>query len=272
MDELKDFLEKNADKDLISSTCLEEARTLFSLSHAEVERRALQSSLLPARYQRNRNSISVKQQLKLFSSRVAVVGCGGLGGYIIEELARLGVGNLVIIDPDVFEEHNMNRQLFSSPKSLGLAKVAVAARRIGEVNPAVSVESVKTRLSGVNGTELFAGVDVVVDATDNITARLEMATICRGLSIPLVHGAIAGWYGHVCTIFPEDMTLEKIYHNWQDGSGIEQDLGNPSFTPALVASIEVAETCKILLNQKGLLKNRKLTIDLLDMEIEHIYL
>src|SRR6185369_3162533 len=109
-----------------------------------VEEVALDRGILPARYQRNRKAISVQDQLTLFRSRVAVIGCGGLGGYVVEELARLGVGTIVVIDPDVFEEHNLNRQLFSSPANLDTAKVEAAAKRIGEVNPAVNLVPIQT--------------------------------------------------------------------------------------------------------------------------------
>ena len=83
-------------------------------------------------------------QLRLFRSRVAVIGCGGLGGYLIEQLARLGVGTLVLVDPDVFEEHNLNRQLLSSPAHLGIPKVDVARERVAAINPAVTVEPHRT--------------------------------------------------------------------------------------------------------------------------------
>jgi molybdopterin/thiamine biosynthesis adenylyltransferase len=119
---------------------------------------------------------------------------------------------------------------------------------------------------------MIQGADVVVDAVDNIPTRLELAKLCSELGKPLVHGAIAGWYGHVTTIFPGESTLEKIYHHWQAGAGIESDLGNPSFTPAVVASLEVAEVCKILLGEGTLLRNRMLSINLLEMEVEEILL
>lgn len=270
MSAVSDFLENSATDGRLSIACQDEAMLRFSLSHAEIERQSLQAALLPVRYQRNNSTISVAQQLKLFSSRVAVVGCGGLGGYIIEELARLGVGEITVIDDDVFEEHNLNRQLFAHPQVLGQAKPTVAAQRISEINPAVTVKPITQRFTGTLNSELLAGVDVVADAVDNVSTRLELAQTCRELNIPLVHGAIAGWYGHICTVFPEDRSLEKIYRNWQGGAGIEQELGNPAFTPAVIASLEVAEICKILLGKPGLLRNRKLTIDLLAMEIEEV--
>jgi molybdopterin/thiamine biosynthesis adenylyltransferase len=206
--------------------------------------------------------------LTLFRSRVAVIGCGGLGGYVVEELSRMGVGNIVVIDPDVFEEHNLNRQLFSSTENLGTAKVEAASRRIREINPAVTMVPVQAAFSAMNGEELLAGCQLAVDALDTISTRLELAEVCASLRIPLVHGAIAGWFGHVATQFPGDDTLQTIYGTWKTGKGVEQTLGNPSFTPAVIASLEVAEVCKLLTGQGTPLRGRQLMIDLFSMEME----
>jgi molybdopterin/thiamine biosynthesis adenylyltransferase len=212
--------------------------------------------------------ISIPKQLKLFRSKAAVVGCGGLGGYILEELARLGVGHITAIDPDVFEEHNLNRQLLSSVENLGRAKVEAAEARVRQINPAVRLLPLKAAFGRENAEELFGGMDVVIDAVDSIPVRLELAEVCSRLNIPLVHGAIAGWYGHVTTVFPGEDGVEKIYRHFKGGKGVEQKLGNPSFTPAVVASLEATEACKVLLGEGTLLRNRKLSINLLDMEIE----
>jgi len=225
---------------------------------------------LPARYQRNRRTISTPQQLGLFRSRVTVIGCGGLGGYVLEELARLGVGTIVAVDPDVFEEHNLNRQLLATPATLGLPKVVAATARIAEINPAVTVFPYRLAYDHTNGEELLLGSNVAVDALDSIQTRLALAESCADLGIPLVHGAIGGWYGQVTTQFPGDDTLQQIYRHWVDGKGVEQHLGNPAFTPAVVASLQVAEVCKVLLGEGEPLRRRKLIINLLDMEFEEI--
>ena len=141
-------------------------------------------------------------QLRLFRSQVGgVIGCGGLGGYLIGQLARLGVGTLVLVDPDVFEEHNLNRQLLSSPAHLGSAKVDVARERVAAINP-VTVEPHRTAFSRDNGRELLSGCSAVVDRLDNVLVRRDLAAVCRDLGVPLVHGAIAGWYGQVAVQLP----------------------------------------------------------------------
>jgi molybdopterin/thiamine biosynthesis adenylyltransferase len=270
MDTLPIFVRDHADGGLLSLNRQVEAAECFGVSMAQVEGVSLERGILPARYQRNRKALSVLDQLTLFRSSVAVVGCGGLGGYVIEELARLGVGRIIAIDPDVFEEHNLNRQLLSSPDNLGKAKVEAASRRIGEINPAVTLVPIRSALSRENGAGLLGGCRVAVDCLDTIKVRLELAEVCSGLGIPLVHGAIAGWYGHVATQFPGDDTLQAIYGSWKTGKGVEESLGNPSFTPALVASLEVAEVCKLLVGQGTTLRGRQLMIDLFSMEMHII--
>lgn len=265
MDDLDAYIRSRAEGDLFHWDSQVDAAERFGTTLARVEEAALALGLLPARYQRNRQAISVNDQLKLFRSTVAVIGCGGLGGYVIEELARLGVGTIIAIDPDVFEEHNLNRQLLSSPGTLGRAKVEAAAARVAEINPAVTLLPREEAYAPENGMELLRGAQVIVDALDSIQTRLALAKTCTELGVPMVHGAIGGWYGQVATQFPGDDTVQKLYRRWVEGKGVEQKLGNPSFTPALVASIEVAEVCKILLGVGEPLHNRKLSVNLLEI-------
>jgi len=267
---LQAFLNGNAAGHLVSWTQQQAAAEKFRLTIAEVEAVILQAGLLPARYQRNQQMISTAQQLRLFQSTVAVVGCGGLGGYILEELARLGVGRIVAIDPDVFEEHNLNRQLLSTVELLGTAKVDAAVERLAAINPAVTVKPICAAFDSENGQEMLTAVDLVIEAVDNIPARIDLAEICRQLNIPLVHGAIAGWFGQVVTVEPGDETVQKLYGHWTGGKGVEAKLGNPSFTPAVAASLQVAEACKLLLGQGSLLRKKMLSINLLNMQFEEI--
>ncbi len=270
MGPLQNFLRDSADGQLLPWNRQVAAAERFGVTLARVEEAALEQGILPARYQRNRNAMTVGDQLTLFRSSVAVIGCGGLGGYVVEELARLGVGRIVVIDPDVFEEHNLNRQLFSTPANLETAKVEAALKRIGEINPAVTLVPIQAAFSPENGADLLRGCQVAVDALDSIKVRLELADVCTSMNIPFVHGAIAGWFGHVATQFPGDDTLQTIYRSWESGKGVEQTLGNPSFTPAVIASLEVAEACKLLLGQGTPLRGRQLIIDLFSMEMQII--
>lgn len=246
------------------------AADTFNTSVAAVEGLTLKQGILPARYQRNRNLLSCEDQYRLFASHVVVIGCGGLGGHVIEGLARLGVGHLTIIDPDIFEEHNLNRQTFCTINNLGRSKAEVTAERVAELNPAVTISSHVLAFSSNNGNMLLSGADIVVDALDSIIVRLELSATCRELRVPLVHGAIGGWSGQVTSQLPGDNSLETLYFGKENHAGVEKEMGNPSFTPALVAALQVTETTKILLNIGDPLSRRLLTIDLFDMEFVEI--
>lgn len=272
MNELLGFLREGAQGDLLPWTVHQAAAETFQQTPAQVEALALAEGLLPARYQRNRQIISVQDQARLFASTVAVLGCGGLGGYILEELVRLGVGTIVAVDPDVFEEHNLNRQVLSTTKTLGTAKVDAAVERLAQINPSVTVRALRQAIGSDNGEEILTGCDLAVDALDSISARLDVSRVCSRMKIPLVHGAIAGWYGHVVTQLPGEDTLERIYAAKDKDKGIETGLGNPSFTPAVVASLQVAEACKYLLKRGQSLSGTMLFVNLLDMEVEKISL
>jgi molybdopterin-synthase adenylyltransferase len=270
MKKLDEFLKANVQGDLLPWKVHAQAMQEFSLSCGEVEEAALTLNILPARYQRNRKTITTPHQLKLFQSKVAVIGCGGLGGYIIEELARLGVGTIKAIDPDVFEEHNLNRQILCTFADLGKPKARVAQKRVKAVNPAIKIIPVVKPFSQENGIELLKGMDVIVDALDSVPTRIELAERCEKLKIPLVHGTIGGWYGQITTQLPGDGTVQMIYRNCKEAKGVERMLGNPAFTPAVVASLEVAEVCKLLLGLGTPLQKRMLFINMLDMEIDQI--
>lgn len=212
------------------------------------------------RYIKNMNMLSKEENSNLRNFKVCVIGCGGLGGFIIEMLGRLGIGLITAIDGDVFDETNLNRQLLSTCENLGKSKALIAKERMSLVNPEVKIHPVTERITENNGLELLEGHDVIVDAVDNIQTRFLIKNLATRLGIPMVHGAIAGWYGQVSTIFPEDSTLEKIYPRKHD-HGVEEELGNPSFTPALVASIQVSEILKVLIGRGDLLRNKILHID-----------
>ena len=131
------------------------------------------------RYARNIPALTEEECALLRQKRVLVVGCGGLGGHIIDQLARIGVGFLRVVDGDVFESSNLNRQLLSEAALLGVSKAKAAAGHIARVNPDVMVEAVWEFLTESNAAALLAGCDVVMDALDNIQSRKILAAACE---------------------------------------------------------------------------------------------
>lgn len=219
------------------------------------------------RYERNMNMLSPEENEKLKEFKVCVIGCGGLGGYVIEFLGRLGIGRITAVDGDAFEISNLNRQLLSTETVMGKSKAFTARERMAAVNSEIQVYPIDEFVTEENCDSIIKGHDLVIDALDNMPARKLLSQCCENQGIPMIHGAIAGWYGQVSTILPGDKTLEKIYPD-DATKGAEVELGNPSFTPALVAAIQVAEAVKVLLNKKEILSKKLLAIDLLTQDYE----
>jgi molybdopterin/thiamine biosynthesis adenylyltransferase len=267
MEAISDFLKERARGDLVPWEIQKDAAARFNATVRQIEEAILSLDLLPARYARNRTTIDIVRQKILFNSTVAVVGCGGLGGYIIEELSRLGVGTLRVIDSDVFEEHNLNRQSLCTFSSLGTAKVDAARDRVRAINPACEVVTLEARLDANNAPALLGEASAAVDALDNIPSRLDLADACIGRKIPLVHGAVGGWYGTVLTQGRAENTVRRLYGDVTRATGIEESLGTPSFTPPVIASMEAAEVCKLLTADGSTLESRMIFIDLFEMSI-----
>lgn len=234
----------------------------FGTSVREVEMAALTARILPARYVRNLGTVGWDGQLRLLQATVAVVGCGGLGGWIIEGLARMGVGHLILVDCDNFEENNLNRQLLCTEETLGRNKALVARERVAQVNGAVQVTAHPVRATAENLPALLAGAEVAVDALDTIPLRLTLQDVVAALGIPLVHGAIAGYVGQATTVFPGDAGLRAIYGvGAVPERGVEAQWGNPAATPMMVAAWQVQEVIKILTGRGEPLRGRLLYLD-----------
>jgi molybdopterin/thiamine biosynthesis adenylyltransferase len=215
---------------------------------------------------RNRDSISLQDQLKLAESEVAVVGAGGLGGTVIQLLGRIGIGAMTVVDCDVFDETNLNRQVFCTREWVGRPKALAVQAQMGAMNPAVVVHAHHVRLDSDNGPEILAGCRVIVDALDNVKDRLALEALAKSLGVPFVHGALAGFEGQLMTVFPEDQGLKQIYGRGDESAASanrpEFLLGVPSITPSLVATLEAMEVLKILLNRGTTFRNKMVYIDL----------
>lgn len=233
---------------------------------ADVYEEAMELGLCPLRYARNRESVTLAEQIRLLRSQVCVVGAGGLGGQVVLILARVGVGHLVVIDHDRFDETNLNRQALSRTPGIGSLKAEEAAREVAAVNPAVKVIPHVTRLSRENAEGLLAGCQVAVDALDNIPDRFLLEDAARRLRIPLVHAALAGFEGQLMTIFPEDGGMASLYGDppplENRSSSAEAVMGVPAPTPAVLAALQCMEVLKILLGRGRPLRNAMLHVDL----------
>lgn len=227
---------------------------------------AMKLGICPYRYIRNRESISIQDQIRLAESRIAVIGSGGLGGHVILLLARLGIGHLKIIDGDVFDETNLNRQPLCNTENINKPKPKVAADVVNLINPSVEVSIITDKVNVANADNILSEVDVIVDALDNMDDRLMVEKVAKKNGIPFVYGAVSGFEGQVTTIFPEDKGLTFLYGKngcqVNDKYSPETILGVPVLAPAMIASMQAMEVVKILLNRSGVFRNTLVHIDL----------
>lgn len=219
------------------------------------------------RYERNIPALSDQECRLLRSKRVAVIGCGGIGGYLIELLSRIGVGYIRTVDGDVFEESNFNRQLLSEQPLMGRSKAKAAEARVQRINPRIEVEPVTAYLDKNNAKEIVSGCDLVLDGLDNIPARRVLAAACAEAEVPYIHGAISGWVTQVAISMPGDGLIDVLY---PEGVSF-RDRSVLSFAPSLCASVQAALCVKMLIGrpvETGVLYY----FDLLNQEFETIKL
>lgn len=241
-----------------------------SRSLKEIEIAALENGIIPERYCRNQNSLSSREQIRLLRSHVAVIGQGGLGGTVTEILARIGVGRLTLVDADIFEESNLNRQLLSTVDDLGCSKAEAGKKRVERINPAVEVTAITTFLTRHNGEEILSGSQLAVDCLDSIPSRFDLEHACQALRIPLVSAAIGGTAGQATVVFPGDGGLRRIYGDPENAGqkGVETRLGTLPYTATLMAAIECAEVVEILCRKSSSLQNSILMADIEDKSME----
>lgn len=200
---------------------------------------------MEARYERNTPALAPEECALLRQKRLVVVGCGGLGGHLIDQLTRLGVGFLRVVDGDAFEPSNLNRQLLSQVPTLGRSKAKTAAQHIHRVNPEVEAEAVEAFLTEDNALSMLRDCDAVLDALDNIASRRTLARACAQAGIPYVYGAVSGWVAQAAISLPGDRLIETLY---PENAAITSKTVL-SFTPALCASLQVSLCTKLLVGR-----------------------
>lgn len=220
---------------------------------------------MQARFIRNIPALTEAEQAVLAGKTVAVIGCGGLGGHLIELLTRVGIGSIRAVDGDVFEESNLNRQLLATMDTLGRSKAETAAARAAAIDPSLQVRPFSVFLDETNARELIAGCDVVLDALDGIEARRVLARACTESGIPMVYGAISGWVAQAGISMPGDGLMDALFP-----AGVEvRDRSVLSFTPALCAAMQTS-LCIKLLTGRPVETGTVFHFDLLDQEFEAI--
>jgi molybdopterin-synthase adenylyltransferase len=208
---------------------------------------ALEAGIVPLRYLKNLSAIDLPEQARICRSSVLICGCGGLGGVLINLLARLGVGVLRVVDGDAFSPSNLNRQWLCDIPHLSQPKALVAEQQVRAVNPLIEAEAFVELLDENNAEKMLQGMDLVLDALDNLPGRFLLAEVARHLRIPFIHGAATGWWGQVSTFVPDSpVTLTAIYGVRRSRDPAEIAMGVLGPAPSLIASLQAFEAIRLL--------------------------
>ncbi len=240
----------------------------FGLPPRHVEIAALGACVCPLRYARNLRAFSLAEQARLLSSRAALIGLGGLGGGLLENLARSGVGIVRGADGDIFEESNLNRQLLSCQDSLGSPKAVAAAARAAAVNSSVEFTAHAGFLDEAGMFELLDGADVAVDALGGLADRPALASAARSRGVPLVTGAVAGYTAIIATVRPGDPSPLELFGG--SGPSAEEVLGCPSPSVMAAAALMAAEAVRLLAGRQPALAGKALIADFETMRFDTV--
>ena len=207
-------------------------------------------------------------QLKLKQSKVLVIGAGGLGCPVLQYLTAAGVGTIGIIDDDIIDQSNLQRQILYTIDDIGLSKAETSAKRLSRLNPFVNFKVYKEKLTNKNAISLFEKYDVIVDGSDNFSTRYltnDAAVITKKI---LVYGAIFKFEGQVSVFnYQESATYRCLYPTppKPDESPNCSEIGVLGVLPGIIGSLQANETIKIICGIGEVLANKLLMYDTLTM-------
>ncbi|MFX0123914.1 MAG: ThiF family adenylyltransferase [Candidatus Hodarchaeota archaeon] len=212
-------------------------------------------------------------QLKIKQARILVVGIGGLGTFSTLLLAEMGIGYLRIVDRDIVERTNLHRTPLYTDADLDLAKVEVAANRLKELNPAMTIDTHACHIGAANVDDLLEGIDIVIDALDNFETRRIISRACVQKGIPLIFCGVSALSGNL-TVFnlkKQSPCLSCLYHEIDDDELESCDITgvHPAMLPILTG-IQVHEAVNILLRGESSLDGILLFIDLKSLNFDKI--
>ena len=208
--------------------------------------------------------LGVEGQKKLKSSHAIITGIGGLGCASAIYLTAAGVGRITIVDFDVVELSNLNRQVLYWEEDIGKKKVVVAQRKLSKLNLGTEIIPIFAKITGKNVFSIVDGAQVVVDGLDNFATRMLVNASCVKHKIPYIHGGVSRFRGLITTIIPgETPCLACLY---PEGSPGGEGLGVLGIVPGLVANLQSLEAIKIMIGHGPSLAGRLLRFNGNDMK------
>ena len=237
-----------------------------SLNKSQIERFSRQLVL---------KDIGANGQKKILSSKILIVGVGGLGCPAAENLVRAGIGTIGLIDNDIVDLSNIHRQSLFTSKDIKKAKVSVAAKRLREINPSTKIKTYKSRLEENNIKKIIKDYEIIIDGSDNFKTKFLINDYCIKLKKKLVSGAISKFDGHIFTFDFKDKKTVSLKNFYQEEE-ISDDFLNCEFegvlgtTASIVGAIQANEALKLIMEIGQNLKNQILIIDLLKLNFRKV--
>ena len=214
-------------------------------------------------------------QKKVMSSKILIVGVGGLGCPAAENLTRAGVGSIGLVDNDIVKLSNIHRQSLFNSKDIKKSKVNVAAKKLKDINPHTKIKTYNTRLNEKNIKNIIRNYDIVIDGTDNFKTKFLINDCCLKLKKKLITGAISKFDGHIFTFNFKDKNVASLKNFYQEDK-IQDDALNCEFegvlgtTASIVGATQANEALKMIIEIGRNLKNQLLIIDLLNLNFRKV--
>ena len=220
-------------------------------------------------------NIGAKGQKKILSSKILVVGVGGLGCPAAENLVRAGVGTIGLIDNDIVNLSNIHRQSLFNSKDIKKLKVNVAAKKLKEINPLTKIKTYNSRLDKNNIKKIIKNYELVIDGTDNFKTKFLINDYCIKYKKKLITGAISKFDGHIFTFDFNDRKTASLKNFYQEKE-VSDDILNCEFdgvigtTASIVGATQANEALKMIMEIGQNLKNQILIIDLLNLNFRKV--
>tara|TARA_A100001011_G_scaffold4679_1_gene5397 strand:- start:1511 stop:2245 length:735 start_codon:yes stop_codon:yes gene_type:complete len=220
-------------------------------------------------------NIGPKGQKKILSSKVLVVGIGGLGCPAAENLVRAGIGTIGLVDNDIVNLSNIHRQSLFDTKDVKKPKVSVAAKRLNKINPLTRIETYKSRLDEKNIEKIIKNYEIIIDGSDNFKTKFLINDCCMRLKKKLITAAISKFDGHIFTFDFKDKKTASLKNFYQEKE-ISDDILSCEFegvlgtTASIVGTTQANEALKMIMEIGQNLKNQILIIDLLNLNFRKV--
>ena len=219
--------------------------------------------------------IGAKGQKKILSSKILVVGIGGLGCPAAENLVRAGIGTIGLVDNDIVNLSNIHRQSLFNSEDIKKTKVSVAAKKLKKINPLTKIKTYKSRLNEKNVEKIIKDYDLIIDGSDNFKTKFLINDCCIKWKKKLVTGAISKFDGHIFTFDFKDKKTASLKNFYQENE-ISDDILNCEYegvlgtTATIVGATQANEALKMLVEIGQNLKNQILIIDLLNLNFRKV--